>query len=335
MKKPLRIAVNGLGRIGRMFIRIAWDNPAIDIVAANSPSDPATYAHLLKYDSLYGTWDKEVAFADGAIVINGKKLPVSQIADKDKLNWKDAGIDMVIDASGKYRKRADAASHLNAGAPRVVVTAPMEDPDAMFVVAVNENTFDPEKHKVISAASCTSVCTSFTMSVLSQFGIVHGYLTTVHAVTGDQNLNDGAHKDLRRARAATESIIPTSTGVTQTIDKLFPALAGKMSGISLRVPVTVPSLLSLALELKDPVTKEALNAAFEKAAGNGLAGHLGVSNLPLVSIDFKQNPNGAIVDLLSTTVVDGRMANVLAWYDNEWGYTCQVVKLLEKLAEKL
>ena len=347
MQKPLRVAINGLGRIGRMFLRIAWGNPAIEIVGANSPSDPAAYAHLLKYDSLYGIWlrpsaapeseggQREVLYADGRIRIDGKSFPVSQVTEREKLPWREYAPDIVLDASGKYRKRSDAAMHLEAGAARTVVTAPMDDPDATLVAGINDQSFDPSSHLVISAASCTSVATAFTLAALRPLGIRHAYLTTVHAVTGDQNLNDGAHKDLRRARAATESIIPTSTGVTETVGTLFPDLAGKVSGISLRVPVTVPSLLCVAAEFEHDVTADGINAAFRTAAAGPLAGHLAVSDLPLVSVDFKQNPHGAIADLLSTAVVDGRLANTLSWYDNEWGYTFQVVKLLEKIAQRL
>jgi glyceraldehyde 3-phosphate dehydrogenase len=332
MKTPLRIAINGLGRIGRMFIRIAWDNPALEIVGANSSSDISAYAHLLKYDSLYGTWNKEVSCDKDAIYIDGKKIPVFQVTDKEKLPWGALSPDIVLEASGKYRARADAAMHVKAGAKRVLVTAPMDDADITLVDGINSDQFDPSLHTIISAASCTSVCSSLVLDVLlKQFGIARGFITTVHAVTGDQNLNDGAHKDLRRARAATESIIPTSTGVTRTVGMLFPPLAGKVSGISLRVPITVPSIISMNVDLEKDATPEELNAAFSAAAAGPLKGHLGVSNLPLVSVDFKQNAHGSIVDLLETAVVDKRLANILSWYDNEWGYTSQVALLLQHM----
>lgn len=245
-------------------------------------------------------------------------------------------MDLVIDATGKYTNRAEAKKHLDDGAKYVVATAPMDDADETFVFAANHEKFNPQIHHIVSAGSCTTVCSTLTIKVLEEnFGIKQAFINTVHAVTGDQQLLDGSHKDLRRARAATESIIPTTTGVSKTITKLYPHLKGKISALSLRVPVLNPSVVVLTAELNKAVTVEALNEAFAKASQGELKGNLGVSSLPLVSIDFRGNPNGAIVDLYSNEVVDGKLVNILAWYDNEWGYVQQMVYLLEYLANKI
>lgn len=336
MKRKPRIAINGLGRIGRTFLRQAWGHKKFDIVAIGSRSEASVYAHLLKYDSAYGIWDKEIEVKRGNFIINGKLLPFIQKSSPDELPWKKLGIDLVVESTGKFRTREEAMGHIEAGAKKVVVTAPMEDADGTFVMGVNDDAFDPKKQQVVSAASCTSVCSALVVNVLEErFGIERGFISTVHAFTSDQELHDSARRDLRRARAATESIIPTSTGVTSTIDKLYPRLRGKLSGMSLRVPVLVPSVISFAATLKRRVTKAEVNRAFTRAAAGRLAGHLDVSNKPLVSVDFKNNPHGAIVDLLATDVVDGKLANVLAWYDNEAGYVSQLVQLVARLGSRL
>ena len=332
----LRIAVNGLGRIGRVFLRAAWDNSAWEIVAANSLSPAETYAHLLKYDSIYGIWDKEVTAKGNKLIIDGQAVPFFRVPDKAKLPWSKVKPDIVIDATGKYRGREEAVSHLKAGAQYVLVTAPAADLDATFVLGVNENNFDPRKHRAISVASCTTVCAVLVVKVVEEkFGVERGVINTIHAFTNDQNLHDSAHQDLRRARAATQSIIPTSSGVSKTLDKFFPNLKGKFSAQSFRVPVIDCSLLNLVLELRRKTTDQELNRAFVRASKGELHDLLAASPLPLVSNDFKQDPHGATVDLLSTKVVNGRLANIVAWYANEWGYVSQVVKLLENLAKKM
>ncbi len=333
--KKIRIAVNGLGRIGRVFLRIAYNNPNFEIVGLHSRSGLENYAHLLKYDSTYGVWDKEVSVKNGNLVIAGKVFPFVPDAG-GRLPWKKLNVDIVIDATGKYTKRPDAAKHLEDGAKYVVATAPMDDADETLVYKANHEKFDPKNHRIVSAGSCTTVCSTLTIKVLEEnFGIKQGYINTIHAVTGDQMLLDGSHKDLRRARAASESIIPTTTGVSKTITKLYPHLKGKISALSLRVPVLNPSVVVLTAELEKETTLEALNKAFSKASQGGLKGNLGVNNLPLVSVDFRSNPNGAIVDLFSNEVVDGRLVNILAWYDNEWGYVQQMVYLLEYLCKRI
>ncbi|MBI3231874.1 MAG: aldehyde dehydrogenase [Candidatus Doudnabacteria bacterium] len=333
--KPIRIALNGLGRIGRVFLRMAYSNPHFKIVAANSRSPLGTYAHLIKYDSAYGTWDKDVYEKRNTLIIGTTAIPFYQEAN-GHLPWKKIGVDLVIDATGKYTKKADSQKHINAGAKFVVATAPMDDADETLVYAVNHQKFDPSLHKIVSAGSCTTVCSTLVAKVLEEsFGIRKGFINTVHAVTGDQMLLDGSHKDLRRARAAMQSIIPTSTGVSKTITKLYPHLKGKVSALALRVPVLNPSVVVFTARLSTKTTTQSVNQAFVKASLGNLKNHLGVSDLPLVSSDFRGNPNGAIVDLLSTEVVDTNFLNLLAWYDNEWGYVRQMVYLLEYMAKKI
>lgn len=333
-----RIVLNGLGRIGRVFLRIAYNNPNFEIVAAHSRSALEMYAHLLKYDTTYGTWDKDVRVEGNNLVIDDVKIPY--IKDESgalgKLPWGDLGVDLVLDATGNATKREKAQKHLDDGAKYLVVTAPMDEADETFVFAANHKNFNPQKHKIISAASCTTVCSTLTLKVLEEnFGVKTGFINTVHAVTSDQSLLDGSHKDLRRARAAMESIIPTTTGVSKTIVKIFPHLKGKISALSLRVPVQNPSIVVLTAELNKSTDLKTLNQAFVKAADGELKTHLGVSNLPLVSTDFRGNPNGAVIDLLANELVDGKLANILAWYDNEWGYVSQMTKLVEYIAGQI
>lgn len=316
-------------------MRQAWDNPHFEIAALHSRSGLDMYAHLLKYDSTYGIWEREVSVKGNNLVIEGKKfLFVSE--DDDKLPWKKMKIDIVVDATGRYTKKKDAMSHLSQGAKFIVCTAPMEDPDETFVFAANHKKFNPSLHKVISAGSCTTVCSTLTIKVLEEvFGVEQAFINTVHAFTGDQVLLDGSHKDLRRARGATQSIIPTSSGVSKTITGIYPHLKGKIDALALRVPVADPSVVVLSAVLKKPVSMEKLKAAFSKAANNELKNHLAVSTLPLVSIDFKGNPHGATVDLFSSAVVNNKLVNILSWYDNEWGYVHQTIYLLEYLAKRI
>jgi glyceraldehyde 3-phosphate dehydrogenase len=332
--KKIRIAVNGLGRIGRIFLRQAWNNPKFEIVALHSRSDLAMYAHLLKYDSTYGVWDKEVSVKGNNLIIAGKKFPY--VDGSKELPWKKLKVDLVVDATGKYTKKEAAMEHINAGAKYMVCTAPMSDADETFVYKANHEKFDPKNHKIISAGSCTTVCSTLTIKVLEEaFGVKQGFINTVHAFTGDQMLIDGSHKDLRRARGATQSIIPTSSGVSKTISGLYPHLKGKISALSLRVPVPDPSVVVLTAELKKPVDEKKLKAAFIKAAAGDLKGHLAVNTLPLVSVDFKASPAGASIDLYSSSIVNPHFVNILAWYDNEWGYVAQTVMLLEYLCKRI
>lgn len=333
--KKTTIVLNGLGRVGRVFLRIAYNNPNFKIAALNSRSDLDIYAHLLKYDSTYGVWDKNVHAKTNQLSIDNVKLPYLRRGDED-FAWGKMGVDIVVDATGKYTKREAAINHLKAGAKYMVATAPMEDPDETFVYGINHKDFNPAKHKIISAGSCTTVCSTLVVKVLEEnFGIEQGFINTVHAVTSDQTLLDNSHKDMRRARGAYQSIIPTTTGVSKTIVKIYPHLKGKISAISLRVPVVNPSVVVFTVRVKKKTTKEVVNKAFTKASLGALKTHLGVTDLPLVSSDFRQNPNGAIVDLLSTDVTDGNFVTVLAWYDNEWGYVNQAVGLIGYLAKRI
>ncbi len=330
-----RIAINGLGRIGRIFLRQAWNNPQFKIAALHSRSGLEIYAHLLKYDSTYGVWDKEVSVKGNNLIIEGKKFPFVTNAETNN-HWEKMGIDIVVDATGRYTKKAQGLKHLEKGAKFMVCTAPMSDPDETFVFGANHKKFDPKKHKIISAGSCTTVCSTLTIKVLEEtFGIKQAFINTVHAFTGDQMLLDGSHQDLRRARGATQSIIPTSSGVSKTITALYPRLKGKVSALALRVPVADPSVVVLTVDLKKPATMDKIKAAFTKAARGELKNHLAISTLPLVSIDFKANPNGAIVDLYSSSAVNDHLFNILSWYDNEWGYVRQTVYLVEYLAKKI
>ena len=332
--KKIRVALNGLGRIGRIFLRQAWNNPKFEIVALHSRSGLGMYAHLLKYDSTYGVWDKEVSVKDNNLIINGKKFPF--VIDEGGLPWKKLKVDVVVDATGKYTKKGDAQKHLNNGAKFMVCTAPMEDADETFVFGANHKKFNSKLHKVISAGSCTTVCSTLTLKVLEEnFGVKQAVINTIHAFTGDQMLLDGSHKDLRRARAATQSIIPTESGVSKTIVGLYPRLKGKISAMALRVPIADPSVVILTVELKKLADMEKIKAAFTAASKGELKNHLGVSTLPLVSIDFKGNSNGATVDLYSSFMVNKNFFNILSWYDNEWGYVAQTVYLLEYIAGRI
>lgn len=334
-KKKTKIALNGLGRIGRLFLRQAWKDPHFDLSLTHSRSGSDIYAHLIKYDSTYGIWDKEVKAKQRALVIEDRQIPFVQ-ERSGVLPWKKYKIDIVVDATGKYTKRKEAEDHLAAGAKFMVVTAPMDDPDETFVLGVNEKSFDPSKHKIISAGSCTTVCTALICKVLEEnFGLEEGFINTVHAYTSDQSLLDSSHKDYRRARSAAMSIIPTSSGVSKTLAKIYPKLAGKFSALAIRVPVPDPSLVVLTARLKKTVTMESLKRAFTRASQGNLKDRLAISTLPLVSTDFIGNPHGAIVDLYSSEIVGNKLVNLLAWYDNEWGYVSQTVSLLEYLAQRI
>lgn len=333
--RKTRIAINGLGRIGRIFLRLAHRSVHFEIAAVSSRSGLETYAHLLKYDSTYGIWDQEISAQKNSLVIGKQKIPFVQDREGNH-PWKKMKIDVVVDATGVYTNKEQALKHLEKGVGYMVCTAPMDDADETFVYGVNHKNFLPAEHKIISAASCTTVCSTLTTKVLEEnFGINKGFINTVHAFTSDQSLLDGTHKDLRRARTASQSIIPTSTGVSKTITKIYPHLMGKISALSLRVPVLNPSVIVYTVELKNKTTIEAVNKAFIKAAAGELKNHLAVSSLPLVSVDFRGNKNGAVVDLLSTDLVNGNLLNLIVWYDNEMGYVQQAVYLIEYLAAQI
>ena len=330
----MKVAINGWGRIGRLVFRAALqDHPALDFVAINSRSAGASWIeHLLTYDSVHGKQEGEIRAEKDTLFVNGKEIKILSESDPENLPWRDLGVDVVVESTGQFRDREGASKHLKAGCKKVIITAPGKEPDVTLVPGVNDAMYNPATHNIISLASCTTNCLAPVAKVLEdEFGINRGFMTTVHAYTGDQKLLDGRHKDLRRARAAAMSIVPTTTGAAAALGIVLPSLAGKMDGISLRVPTNNVSIVDLVAELGSEVTREAVNSAFEEASKTSLTGILAVSHLPLVSIDYNGSSFSAIVDAEYTNVVGGRLVKVLAWYDNEWGYSCRVVDMIKRL----
>ncbi|WP_060788424.1 glyceraldehyde-3-phosphate dehydrogenase [Geobacillus zalihae] len=331
-----KVAINGFGRIGRMVFRRAINSPDLDIVAVNASYPPETLAHLVKYDSNHGKFDGEVIALEDGLLVNGKKVRLLNSRDPKQLPWKELAIDIVIEATGKFNDREKASLHLEAGAKRVILTAPGKNEDVTIVVGVNEHMLDIDRHFIISNASCTTNCLAPVVKVLDEaFGIENGLMTTVHAYTNDQKNIDNPHKDLRRARSCAQSIIPTTTGAAKALGLVLPHLKGKLHGMALRVPTPNVSLVDLVVDLKRDVTVDEVNEALIRAANGPLKGILDFTMEPLVSIDFNTNPHSAIIDGLSTMVMEGRKVKVLAWYDNEWGYSCRVVDLAHLVAAKM
>ncbi|ASS86799.1 glyceraldehyde-3-phosphate dehydrogenase [Geobacillus stearothermophilus] len=331
-----KVAINGFGRIGRMVFRRAINSPDLEIVAVNASYPPETLAHLVKYDSNHGKFDGDVAALEDGLLVNGKKVKLLNSRDPQQLPWKELDIDIVIEATGKFNAREKASLHLDAGAKRVILTAPGKNEDVTIVVGVNEQMLDIDRHFIISNASCTTNCLAPVVKVLDEaFGIENGLMTTVHAYTNDQKNIDNPHKDLRRARSCAQSIIPTTTGAAKALGLVLPHLKGKLHGMALRVPTPNVSLVDLVVDVKRDVTVEEVNEALLRAANGPLKGILDFTMEPLVSIDFNTNPHSAIIDGLSTMVIDGRKVKVLAWYDNEWGYSCRVVDLTSLVAAKM
>ncbi|WP_027410193.1 glyceraldehyde-3-phosphate dehydrogenase [Anoxybacillus tepidamans] len=331
-----KVAINGFGRIGRMVFRSAIDAENFDIVAINASYPAETLAHLIKYDSNHGKFDAEVVALEDGLLVNGKKIQLLSSRDPKELPWKELGIDIVIEATGKFNSKEKASLHLEAGAKRVILTAPGKNEDITIVMGVNEEMLDVDQHFIISNASCTTNCLAPVVKVLDEaFGIENGLMTTVHAYTNDQKNIDNPHKDLRRARSCGQSIIPTTTGAAKALALVLPHLKGKLHGMALRVPTPNVSLVDLVVDLKTEVTVEAVNEVFMRAANGPLKGILDFTTEPLVSIDFNTNPHSAIIDGLSTMVMEGRKVKVLAWYDNEWGYSCRVVDLTNLVASKM
>ncbi len=328
----LKVGINGFGRIGRNIMRAALGRKDIDFVAVNDITDAKTLAHLLKYDSVLGNLTATIEAREDGIAVNGDEFKVLSVKDPGQLPWKDLGVDVVFECTGKFTKRDDAAKHLAAGAKKVVVTAPATNPDVTVVLGVNEEKYDKAAHHVISNASCTTNCLAPLAKVIDEaFGIRKGWMTTVHAYTNDQNLLDLPHKDLRRARAAALSIIPTTTGAAKAVGEVMPHLKGKLDGISMRVPTPNVSVVDLAVLIDKKATGDDVNAALKAAAEGPLKGILQFVTEPLVSIDFRGNPHSCMVDAAYTKVMDGDFVKVLAWYDNEWGYSNRCVDLLAKL----
>ncbi len=331
----VRVAINGFGRIGRNVFRASLGNKDIEIVAINDLTDAPTLAHLLKYDSVFGGFEADVKAGEGKIVVNGKDIVVVAKKDPAELPWKDLKIDVAIESTGLFLDKANAGKHMAAGAKKVVISAPAKDPDATFVIGVNEHTYDPAKHHIVSNASCTTNCLAPMAKVLHEnFGIVHGLMNTIHSYTNDQKLLDLPHKDLRRARAAALSIIPTSTGAAKAVSLVLPELKGKLDGMSLRVPTPNVSVVDLVCEVSKKTTAADVNAALKEAANGKLKGILQFEESPLVSIDFKGNPHSSIVDAALTSVMEGTMVKVISWYDNEWGYSCRLRDLILYMAKK-
>jgi glyceraldehyde 3-phosphate dehydrogenase len=332
---PVKVGINGFGRIGRNIMRAALGDKNIHFVAVNDLTSAHTLAHLLKYDSVLGNLHATVEARQDSIAVDGDEFTVLSKRDPGELPWKDLGVDVVFESTGLFTNRDAAAKHIVAGAKRVVITAPAKGPDFSVVLGVNEEKYDPAKHQIISNASCTTNCLAPLAKVLHQsFGIQKGWMTTIHSYTNDQQLLDLPHKDLRRARAAALSMIPTTTGAAVAVGEVLPELKGKLDGISVRVPTPNVSLVDLAAILNKPATAQDVNAAFAAAATGALKGIMAVSTDELVSIDFKGNPHSSIVDAPYTKVMDGNFVKVLSWYDNEWGYSNRCVDLLRYLVKK-
>lgn len=333
----VKISINGFGRIGRLVFRAAWTNKNVEIVGVNGGGTPIkTLVHLLKYDSVHGTWDVSMEAKEDSFVIDGKEIKVVNEKDPSKLPWKDWGIDVVVESTGVFTKREGAMKHLEAGAKKVLITAPATDEDITIVMGVNDEKYDPAKHHIISNASCTTNCLAPVAKVLNdKFGIVKGLMTTVHAYTNDQVNLDTGHKDLRRARAAGLSIIPTTTGAAKAVALVLPELKGKLNGYALRVPTPDVSLVDLVVELaKSGVTKEDINGALKGAAEGELKDILAYSDEPLVSVDYTTTEVSSTVDGPLTMVMEGNMVKVVSWYDNEWGYSNRVVDLVDMIGKK-
>lgn len=332
----VKVGINGFGRIGRNVFKIATENQDVfEIVAINDITDPKTLAHLLKYDSCFGRFDGEVEAKEDAIIVNGKEIRILAERNPEDLPWKDMGVEVVLESTGLFTKREDAEKHIKAGAKKVIISAPATDEDITLVMGVNDNKYDPALHHIISNASCTTNCLAPLAKVVDEeFGIERGLMTTIHSYTTDQRLLDLPHKDLRRARAAALSMIPTTTGAAKAVSLVLPQLKGKLNGMALRVPTPAVSVVDIVFELKQETSKEEVNNAFKRAAAGELKGILDYSEEPLVSIDYEQNSFSSIIDGLSTMVTEGTMLKVLSWYDNEWGYSSRLVDVVRMVINK-
>ncbi len=330
-----KVGINGFGRIGRNVFRAAINNPAVDIIAVNDLTDAKTLAHLLKYDSIHGILTADVQADGNDLVVNGKKIKVFAQTDPAKLPWAAEGVEVVVESTGHFTDAEKAKAHIAAGAKKVIISAPAKNEDITIVLGVNEDKYDAKQHNIISNASCTTNCLApFTKVLFEKFGIVSGLMTTVHSYTNDQRILDLPHSDLRRARAAACSIIPTTTGAAKAVALVLPELKGKLNGFAMRVPTPNVSITDLTVTLEKNTTAEEINAALKAAAEGPLKGIMGYTEEPLVSRDFNGDPRSSIVDALSTMVVNGNMAKVVSWYDNEWGYSNRVVDLVKYIAAK-
>jgi glyceraldehyde 3-phosphate dehydrogenase len=333
---PVKVGINGFGRIGRNIFRAAMGDPAIEIVAVNDITDSMTLAHLLKYDSILGNLSNKVTHTDDTISVDGKSVKVFRVKDPAALDWTSVGASIVVESTGLFTSGADARKHIRGPVKKVIISAPATDPDHTMVLGVNDKTYDASKHHVVSNASCTTNCLAPVAKVLQEtFGIIAGTMTTIHSYTNDQKLLDLPHKDLRRARAAALSMIPTSTGAAKALHLVIPELKGKLDGFSLRVPTPNVSVVDLTVMTEKPATVESVNASLKRAAEGPMKGILDYTEEELVSIDFRGNPHSSIVDSGYTRVVGANCVKVLAWYDNEWGYSCRCRDLIKLFAAKL
>ncbi len=332
-----KLGINGFGRVGRLSLRAInhYHKGKLEVVAINDLTDSRTNAHLLKWDSTYGPYPGEVKAVEDSIVVDGKKVKVFAERDPSKIPWRDLGVDIVIESTGLFTDATKAAAHLEGGVKKVIISAPAKNEDATIVLGVNEAHYQPEKHNIISNASCTTNCIAPVVKVLHQsFGVNKGLMTTIHAYTNDQRLLDTFHRDLRRARAAAINIVPTTTGAARAVTQVIPELKGRLHGLALRVPTTTVSLVDLVADLEKEVSAEQVNKALEKAAAGELKGIMEYCSEPLVSMDFKGNPASSIVDAPTTMLIGGNMVKVLAWYDNEWGYSCRLGDLAAYVVSK-
>ena len=326
-----KIGINGFGRIGRnVFKAIMKYHKSLEVVAINDHSGAETKAHLLKYDSIYGIYEKDISYDDKNLIVDGKKIKWSSYSNPNEIDWKSSGVDVVIESSGRFRSATDTIGHINGGAKKVIISSPAKNDDITMVLGVNESEYDKNNHQIISNASCTTNCVAPMVKVLNDnFGFESGFMSTIHSTTNDQSILDRGHKDLRRARAAGMNIIPTTTGAAKSVGEIIPQLKGKINGLAFRVPTLYVSSVDLVCNLKSKVTKNEINEAFKEASNTNLKNILEITDEPLVSVDFKQNPASCIIDSLSTEVISENLVKVIGWYDNEWGYSCRTADMVE------
>ena len=326
-----KIGINGFGRIGRnVFKAIMKYHKSLEVVAINDHSGAETKAHLLKYDSIYGIYEKDISYDDENLIVDGKKIKWSSYSNPNEIDWKSSGVDIVIESSGRFRSATDTIGHINGGAKKVIISSPAKNDDITMVLGVNESEYDKSNHQIISNASCTTNCVAPMVKVLNDnFGFESGFMSTIHSITNDQSILDRGHKDLRRARAAGMNIIPTTTGAAKSVGEIIPELKGKINGLAFRVPTLYVSSVDLVCNLKSKVTKNEINQAFKDASNSNLKNILEITDEPLVSVDFKQNPASCIIDSLSTEVISENLVKVIGWYDNEWGYSCRTADMVE------
>ena len=326
-----KIGINGFGRIGRnVFKAIMKYHKSLEVVAINDHSGAETKAHLLKYDSIYGIYEKDISYDDENLIVDGKKIKWSSYSNPNEIDWKSSGVDIVIESSGRFRSATDTIGHINGGAKKVIISSPAKNDDITMVLGVNESEYDKSNHQIISNASCTTNCVAPMVKVLNDnFGFESGFMSTIHSTTNDQSILDRGHKDLRRARAAGMNIIPTTTGAAKSVGEIIPELKGKINGLAFRVPTLYVSSVDLVCNLKSKVTKNEINQAFKDASVSNLKNILEITDEPLVSVDFKQNPASCIIDSLSTEVISENLVKVIGWYDNEWGYSCRTADMVE------